>query len=162
MTAQEKIKEAHFFLRKLRENSDKIPDAYYYYSAFLSATLSILDHLMHDYAQKFNFTIPDDIRNLRKEFEKEAKNTNNHDALKFHEWWKSKKEYLTEKNEYGKIFSKKRHYNIHRDTFKPNQSMVLRQTAVKDEGIISFIPARGKRLDDPELKNILKVKSVKN
>lgn len=161
MTAQEKIKEAHFFLRKLRENSDKIPDAYYYYSAFLSATLSILDHLMHDYAQKFNFTIPDDIRNLRKEFEKEAKNTNNHDALKFHEWWKSKKEYLTEKNEYGKIFSKKRHYNIHRDTFKPNQSMDLRQTAVKDEGIISFIPARGKRLDDPELKKYIESEASK-
>lgn len=106
MTAQEKIKEAHFFLRKLRENSDKIPDAYYYYSAFLSATLSILDHLMHDYAQKFNFTIPDDIRNLRKEFEKEAKNTNNHDALKFHEWWKSKKEYLTKKMNTERFFQK--------------------------------------------------------
>lgn len=39
--------------------------------------------------------------------------------------------------------------------------MVLRQTAVKDEGIISFIPARGKRLDDPELKKYIESEASK-
>ena len=159
MTAQEKIEESHFFLRKLRENSNKIPDVYYYYSAFLNSSLSVLDHLMHDYAQKFNFTIPDDVRSLREEFENEAKKTKNDVAIKFHEWWKIKKDYLTEQNEYGKVFSKKRHYNIHRDSHKPNQTVVLRQTAVPDEGVIHFIPARGRNVEESEIQEAIQSSS---
>lgn len=86
MTAQEKIKEANFFLRKLSENTDKIPDAYYYYSAFVNSSFSVMDHLMHDYAQKYNFKITEDVKSLKKEFEKEIKKSKNLDARKFYEW----------------------------------------------------------------------------
>ena len=70
---QEKIKEVNFFLRKLSENTDKIPDAYYYYSAFINSSFSVMDHLMHDYAQKYNFKITEDVKSLKKEFEKESR-----------------------------------------------------------------------------------------
>jgi len=45
------------------------------------------------------------------------------------------------KDQFGKIFSKKRHYNIHRGSHKPNQTLILRQTAVPDEGILHFVPS---------------------
>ena len=42
------------------------------------------------------------------------------------------------KDQFGKIFSKKRHHNIRRGSHKPNQTLILRQTAVPDEGILHF------------------------
>lgn len=161
MTSQEKIEESHFFLWKLRDNTHKIPDAYYYYSAFLNASSSILDHLMEEYAQKFNLKIPLDVRNLQESFLAAAKAVKNTKALDFHKWFIMKRNYLTDENEYGKVFSKKRHYNIHRDANKPNQTMVLRQTAVEDEGILSFIPARGKSLDDKDIKKLIESETAK-
>ena len=39
--------------------------------------------------------------------------------------------------------------------------MVLRQTAVEGEGIVSFIPARGKSLDDKDIQKYIESESAK-
>jgi len=39
--------------------------------------------------------------------------------------------------------------------------MVLRQTAVEAEGIVSFIPARGKSIDDKDIKELIKSEVAK-
>ena len=113
MPVNYKIKEAKFFLQKIKENYDESPDNQYYLSAFLSATFSIRDHLLEDYNLKFKlgFTL-DEKLNLDR-FEKRAKKLNKDDALEFISWYKQKIDEIKSQT-LGEILVKKRHNTIHR------------------------------------------------
>jgi len=68
LTADEKIKEAEFFLQKIIENYEKSPLVEYYFHAFLTSTRSISDYLLEDYNKKYNFNITDYEEDFRKKF----------------------------------------------------------------------------------------------
>lgn len=113
MPVNYKIKEAKFFLHKIKENYEKSPDNQYYFSAFLSATFSIRDHLLEDYNMKYGLGIPMDKILTLNRFEKEAKKQNNEEAIEFIQWYKQKIEQI-ESDILGKILATKRHSTIHR------------------------------------------------
>lgn len=113
MPVSYKIKEAKFFLQKIKENYEKFPDNQYYFSAFLSATFSIRDHLLEDYNMKYGLGISlDDILSLDR-FEDEAKKQNNNEAMEFIQWYRQKIQNI-QSDTLGKILVKKRHSTIHR------------------------------------------------
>jgi hypothetical protein len=97
MTAQEKIKEAEYFLRRL----PSVPIEYITFevSAFLTSTRSVLDHLLEDYRVRFNLG---DIRHLNEEhFESKARRQGNKTALAFIKWFRSQKQHIRENERYG-------------------------------------------------------------
>jgi hypothetical protein len=74
MTVNDKIKEAEYFLGKIK-SSPFNDELNYLVSAFLSAARSIPDYLLEDYNIKFGLNIPlTDILYIRT-FEKEAKSS---------------------------------------------------------------------------------------
>lgn len=118
MTADEKITEATFFLEKIRDNEDRFPDVSFYFSAFLSSTLSIRDHLLDEYINKFGLHIPLDLRKgLQNEFEIQANAKahygKNDDALKFFTWYKEEIGKI-KSTTIGSILVDKRNINTHR------------------------------------------------
>ena len=77
MPVNYKIKEAKFFLQKIKENYEKSPDNQYFFSAFLSATFSIRDHLLEDYNLKYGLEISMNVILTLDRFENEAKKQKN-------------------------------------------------------------------------------------
>lgn len=113
MPVNYKIKEAKFFLQKIKENYDKSPDNQYYLSAFLSATFSIRDHLLEDYNLKFGLGIALNDKLDLKKFEAKARELNKTDAIEFVSWYKQKIEEIKSQL-LGEILIEKRHNTIHR------------------------------------------------
>jgi len=113
MPVNYKIKEAKFFLQKIKDNYEKSPDNQYYLSAFLSATFSIRDHLLEDYNLKFDLGIPLNDKLTIKKFEDKARKLNKDNALEFILWYKKKIEEIKSQT-MGEVLVEKRHNTVHR------------------------------------------------
>lgn len=125
ITAKEKLEEAKFFIEKLRglqlfpQDLETQHEVHYYLSAFLSASVSVIDYLLEDYNVKFSILIPLTKKLTPNTFKKESKRTSNDAALQFLQYWVEKKKAL--KNDpIGKLLVGKRHINIHRVQTKPD------------------------------------------
>lgn len=82
MVVDDKIKEAEYFLNKVKSSPFDEP-LYYLLSAFLTATRSIPDYLLEDYNIKFGLNIPLTDKLYPSIFERQAKHQNNSIALSF-------------------------------------------------------------------------------
>lgn len=85
MTADDKIKEAEFFLTKVIENYNEFPFVEYYFHAFVTSTRSITDYLLEDYNVKYDLKIPDGEPDFRKKFREKAYSIGG-EILKFDKW----------------------------------------------------------------------------
>ena len=122
MTADEKIKESTYNLIELK-SADRWSEIYMYkFNSFITSARSILDHLLDDYAIKYNLSIPvDTTNNLRTEFHKCAKA--NADAEKFIKWYDQEYHNIVKDPTYGFLL-KKRNIILHRKTVKPNKFII--------------------------------------
>lgn len=108
MTAQEKIKEAEYFLTRLPKI--RIENMKYETSAFLTAARSVLDHLLEDYRIKFSLG---EIKILRaKDFRKKAMRKKNRLALDFIKWYQNRMRLLRQNEKYGFLYDL-RNINVH-------------------------------------------------
>jgi hypothetical protein len=113
MTAEEKIKEAQYFLSRLPDLPVDV--VRFEASAFLSASRSIFYHLLDDYAKKFGLG---EIERLHAgTFEDTAKKQNNERALVFVKWYRNAEKSIEEDPECG-FLSYLRDLSIHRETPK--------------------------------------------
>jgi len=119
LSVEEKINEANFFKKKIEENIKTEPDVTYYFSAFLSATKSIPDFLLSDFAEKYNLNISLKIQDLRKEFIKKARKKSNREAIKFFKYF-VKKYAIIRKDQICSLLFDNRNVNIHRKTISPS------------------------------------------
>lgn len=126
MTANEKITEAERWLAKIknsehRKDRTELKDNV---SAFLNCANSIPDHLLEEYNQKFNLGITSNDKLYPNTFEKAAKTQNNTKATKFiSEFNKEKKK--VESDHIGKVLSKKRDLDTHRESQRPNKLVAI-------------------------------------
>jgi len=126
MTSDGKIDEAERWLDKIR-NSDHRKDRTALndnVNAFLNAVNSIPDHLLEEYQQKFGLgvTFNDELR--PRIFENVAKKQGNGKALSFILAFNQEKAKV-ESDSIGKILSRKRDLDTHRDSQKPNKLVVV-------------------------------------
>lgn len=112
MNADDKIKEAEFFLQKIIENYEKDPFVEYYFHAFVISTRSISDYLLEDYKVKYGFDIPDDEKKFPEKFKEKAYAFGG-EALEFHKWYDRQITKITSDN-IGSELWKKRNFIIHR------------------------------------------------
>ena len=135
MPAKQKLKEAEFFLEKLRglqalpQDLIKQTESKYYLEAFLSAAVSVLDYLLEDYNVKFSLNIPLSCKLYPETFEKAAQKVSNQSALSFIEWWKEEKKTL-EKDPTVKLLINKRHIDVHRIQIKPDLAKVVLRDSI--------------------------------
>jgi len=126
MTADGKIAEAERWLDKIR-NSDHRKDRTALndnVNAFLNTVNSIPDHLLEEYQQKFylGITFYDELR--PRIFEDTAKKQGNRQALGFILAFNQEKAKI-ESDPIGKILTKKRDLDTHRDSQKPNKLVAV-------------------------------------
>ena len=140
---QFKIKETSFFVRKLKKNSDSLRSSAFYFSAFLSSSNSILDHLLAEYNIKYKLGLN---RIFRDSFYKNAKKQNNYSALKFIEWFDKKYEMLSSEKTCKKLMTL-RNENVHRGMTGPEHCILLSSSS-KRVGIIAIIPTQGDTVRD--------------
>jgi hypothetical protein len=111
MTAEEKIKEAEYFLSRLPDL--QIDVVRFEASAFLSASRSVFYHLLDDYARKFGLG---EIEQLHvRSFEDAAKKQDNQRALDFVKWYRDATKRIAENPECG-FLSDLRDLSVHRET----------------------------------------------
>jgi len=143
MGTQFKIKEANFFLRRLKQNSKSVRISAFYFSAFLSSTYSILYHLLTEYNEKFELG----LKNIKKEnFEKRANKQKNKDAIKFIKWYSDRLDILWNDKTCGKLM-RLRHDNTHKYFEIPRHYILLSPTS-KKVGIMGIEPTFGKTIND--------------
>ncbi len=113
MLAEEKLKEAEYWLETLKKTDPNRKEFRYHLGAFLSAIRSIMDYLLEDYNRKFSLGFSLDEKLYPNEFEKKAKQLGHKDALNFIRWWKKKLDDLKKDRTVGPLITK-RHVYIHR------------------------------------------------
>ena len=110
VTAEEKIKEAEYFLNRLP--SLQVDVVGYEASAFLSASRSVLYHLLDDYAKKFSLG---EIPTLHERtFEAAANRQNNQKALEFIAWYRGALDVLQGNSDCG-FLAHLRDLSVHRE-----------------------------------------------
>lgn len=119
---EDKVAESKFFLNKIIEECKKekhdLVTISYYYSAFLSASYSVFDYVLHYANRVFGLGLSDEDYWDWRTFAEEAKKQGNEAALDFIGWWKSRQE-LENNMTVGKAFSQCRRINTHkRPTYK--------------------------------------------
>jgi len=102
-----------FFLKKIEENIKSELDVTYYFSAFLSATKSIPDFLLSDFAEKYTLNISLEITDLRKEFIRKARKKPHREAIRFFNYF-NKKYDIIRKDQICSLLFVNRNVNIHR------------------------------------------------
>jgi len=119
MTFKWKIKESEYNLQKIIRMDQKLSNEYFFeINNFLSSAKSIFDHLLDDYALKYDLKIPLDTRNLRKTFHEKAKD--NPEAEKFIGWFEQQYSEIVNNPQYGFLL-KKRDISYHRKNLKPDK-----------------------------------------
>jgi len=126
MTADEKIGEAERWLDKIKDSEHRkdrteLKDNV---NAFLNCANSIPDHLLEEYNKKFKLGITLNKKLHPRAFEVEAKNNNNQKALDFISSFKKEKSKV-ESHHVGKILTKKRDLDTHRESQRPNKLVVV-------------------------------------
>jgi len=126
MSADEKISETERWLKRIqnsehRKDRTELKDNV---SAFLNCVNSIPDHLLEEYNKKFQLGITLNDKLYPSIFEKEANIQNNKKALQFISDFKSEKNKV-ESDSVGKILTKKRDLDTHREGQRPNKLVVV-------------------------------------
>lgn len=138
MGTQFKIKEANFFLRRLKQNSKSVKISAFYFSAFLSSTYSILYHLLTEYNEKFEL----ELTNINQHnFEKRTNKQQNQDAIKFIKLYSHRLDILWKDKTCGKLM-RLRHDNTHKYLEIPRHHVLLYPTS-KKVGILKIEPTFG-------------------
>ena len=119
MVAMEKIREAEFFLGKMRESYSSQKEFVFYLSACLAACNSIPDYLLEEYNIKYGLSIPLTERLYADTFEQGAKQIGHNDAVSFIQFWKDKMNALRA-DAIGSLLVSKRHLDIHRVQVRPD------------------------------------------
>jgi len=113
MTAQEKIREAEYRLNGIL--NAPLDVVQFEVSPFLTATHSIYDHLLQDFANRFALGIIPQLNTGS--FEQKARKLKNVQAEKFITWYRAEKKVLVENNRFGFLFDL-RHIDVHRQVPK--------------------------------------------
>lgn len=121
MTANEKIEESEYHLKNMRNIGGWKKEFNYEFNSFISSTRSVLDHLLDDYATKFNLQIPLDAKDLRKEFRERSKG--NSKAEKFSKWYQQEYDKIVNEPIIGPLI-KKRNIVLHRKTVTPKKFVI--------------------------------------
>lgn len=126
MTADGKIGEAERWLAKIKnsEHRKERTDLKDNVSTFLNCANSIPDHLLEEYNKKFKLGITLNDKLNPRAFEDEAKNNNNQKALDFISSFKKEKSKV-ESHHVGKVLTKKRDLDTHRDSQRPNKLVAI-------------------------------------
>jgi len=126
MTADGKIGEAERWLDKIKnsEHRKDQTDLKDNVSAFLNCANSIPDHLLEEYNKKFKLGITFNDKLYPNTFEDKAKMKNNQKALNFISSFKKEK-LKVESDPVGKVLSKKRDLDTHRESQRPNKLVVV-------------------------------------
>ena len=126
MTADGKIAEAERWLEKIKnsEHRKERTELKDNVSAFLNCVNSIPDHLLEEYNQKFNLGIALNDKLYPNIFEKATKAQNNIHAIKFISEFDKEKRKIKSIT-VGKIFSKKRDLDTHKESQNPNKLVVI-------------------------------------
>ena len=150
MTAEEKIKEAEYFLNRLPDLQMDV--VRFEVSAFLSASRSVFYHLLDDYAKKFNLG---EIKKLHvQSFEARAKKLRNKRALDFIEWYRGVEKSIDENPECG-FLSQLRDLSVHRETPKVGYRLQGRTLADLPAGASVEFP-----IVPPPLRHPVKVQGI--
>jgi len=136
MTALNKIEEAEFFLRKMRESYRK--EFIYYLSAFLSSTKSIPDYLLEEYNNKYKLNIPINRILNAHIFEKRARYGDHKEALRYIKFWKQRMKKL-KSDAIGSFLFSKRNIAIHRIQPKPDITEVKMQLRVHEPSKVEVV-----------------------
>jgi len=126
MTADEKIDEAERWLDKIRNSGHRTDrtELKDNVTAFLNSVNSIPDHLLEEYNKKFNLGITFTDKLYPSTFEDEAKKNKNQKALNIISSFKKEKSKV-ESHPIGKILTKKRDLDTHRDSQRPNKLVAV-------------------------------------
>jgi hypothetical protein len=128
---EEKLNEAEFFLDKIKEYHDTLPDRQYYFSAFLYASCSIFDYLLTEYNKKFNLGIQNNDTRFLPKFENMAKEKGGN-VLEFYNWHQIQLQ-LVKVDPIGIIFWDKRNLNTHAEPERPVTMVTLMAQGKMDE-----------------------------
>lgn len=91
MQSEEKLAEAKYFLDLLKvtpQDNAHQKEFMYKLSAFLSAWRSVIDIILYDYVDKFQFCFSQDEEITMRDFEVAARATNNTQAQTFIQWYR--------------------------------------------------------------------------
>jgi hypothetical protein len=94
MDTRKKLREADYFLSKLKKLEDVPEEFDFCMSAFLHAWRGVLDVMLHDFADHYSlgFSREDELR--FDDFEKAAQKKGSNEAVKFIGWWVKKQKIL--------------------------------------------------------------------
>lgn len=132
MQAESKIMEAEFFLSRIQENYNVMPDVTFYFNAFLSSAISILDYLSDDYANEFNLQIPLDSKGFKREFKTKTRNSSDKKVQEFYKWITVKRNQIEQNDKIGSLLTQKRHRITHRH-FEPPSIRVRYRYKISDQ-----------------------------
>lgn len=108
----------------------------------------MLYHLLAEYDSKYELNLP--IIN-QKEFRTHAERIQNHDALKFINWYEKKLQELRDEKTCGK-FMRLRHENTHISTEIPRHYVLL---STSNKGILEIVPTAGNTLKDKKYNRLV-------
>ena len=94
MQSEEKLREARYFLDKLRtmpEDTEHEREYMYLLSAFLNSWRSVMDVMLYDYAEKFSLGFTRQERITDRDFKVAARVLNHTQAKRFIQWWEQKR-----------------------------------------------------------------------
>ncbi len=111
MTVDGKATEAQFFLDKLTSCDPTDKDSIHYLSAFLSASRSIMNQVLHESAKRYEMGVGDDDSLDAKSFRNRAQSTGIQDALRFIDAYDQSIERL-KSNEYYEVLELRRNINV--------------------------------------------------
>jgi hypothetical protein len=102
LNTRNKLEEAHYFSRRLKETKDDPKIYYYYLSAFLTAWRSVLDVMLYDFAEHYPLRLDRKVFIDNYIFWVAANAINHTEALNFIVWWNEKAD-IVRKNELSKM-----------------------------------------------------------
>jgi len=111
LTVDGKVTEARFFLGKLTKTGPINEDSVHYLSAFLSASRSIMNQLLRDYARKYGLGFGEDEALDSRGFRARAQDKGDPTSLGFIDAYDRSIETL-EKNEYYRVLALRRNINV--------------------------------------------------
>jgi hypothetical protein len=111
LTVDGKATEARFFLDKLASCDPTDNDSVHYLSAFLSASRSIMNQLLREYAKSYDMGVGDDDALDAKSFRSRAQSMEIQGALRFIDAYDQSIEKL-KRNEYYNVLALRRNINV--------------------------------------------------
>lgn len=121
MTVAEKTSESEYFLERIKQTYSNQNEVNFNFSAFLSSSRSIAEHLLEEYNQKFGLGISVSDKMNANEFRRRS--VGNTNAERFIAWFDAQIDQI-KNNPVGNLLWEQRNVNIHRTTQRPNHIVV--------------------------------------